>query len=362
MPRGRNLYNSLYQHLVSMPDSQDTPPKFMMTCSALRIQRDAGEARIDMLPRDTRQLCLLEDMRNCAGCDVLMTRPAALRCAVCRVEYYCSLRCQKAHWPEHKQMCGPASKRDRRANEAMQTASRIVWVLYTQRIADATSHTVALDTQDCLLARFKPDAHDKLLTIFLLTKKQVEADAPNTPEANTQQALSATFLDPQKLMVALKAMLRNSMNFDLSNFAQLSGDEYLSETIQDFRNSVIKLHTVVKKATSLNSMLERTRNRTHLFVLITPMQSDWCNLLWFRCLELQANFYNERTLCAELLSEFGHKDRVEYKKELQAKQEELQRLVEHQKAKKRADKQGKKLSREAEARIFWSEAGLAGQD
>ena len=322
MPRGRNLYDSLYQHLVCMPDSEDSAPNFLMTCSAWRMRRDAGEACIDMLPRDLEQICLLEDMRNCAACDVLMARPAAMRCAVCRVEYYCSLRCQRAHWNEHKKMCGSTSKRDRRANEAMQTASRVVWVLYTQRVKPSEgakphmmSKKFALDTRDCLLARFKPDAHDRLLTIVLLTKKQTEIDAPRTPKANTRQVLVATFLEPQKLLVALKTLLRNSLSSELTDALE-GEDEYLRETIQRFRDSVIELHTMVKKSCSTNSMLERARNGTHLFVLITPMQSDWCNLLCFRCMQLQANFNNSTTLCTDLVSVFGEKDGADHEQEV----------------------------------------------
>ena len=359
MPRGRNLYNNLYQHLVSMPDSDDSAPNFLMTCSAWRMQRDAGEGFIDMRPRDTKQLCLLEDMRNCAGCDVLMIRPAAMRCAVCRVEYYCSLRCQKAHWPEHKKMCAAMSKRDRLANEAMQTASRIAWVLYTQRVKGSSPHIIpdkfALDTRDCFLYRFKPAAHDRLLTIVLLTKKQVENDAPRTPVANTRQVLVATFLEPQKLIVALKTLLRNSMSRELME--SLEGeDEYLRDTMQDFRNSVIQLHTLVKKATSTDSMLERTRKQTHLFVLITPMQSDWCNLLCFRCMEMQANFNKSTTLCAELVSKFGLKDRLDHEQEVQDmllangwldNKQVMDILLKNQQPKKRADRGRKKQRKPA---------------
>ena len=347
MPRGRNLYDSLYQHLVCMPDGEDSAPNFLMTCSAWRMRRDAGDACIDMLPRDLKQMCLLEDMRNCAGCDVLMTRPAAMRCAVCRVEYYCSLRCQNKHWPKHKKMCGPISKRDRRLNEAMQTASRVVWVLYTQRVKPTEgaiphmmSKKFALDTRDCLLARFKPDAHDRLLTIVLLTKKQVEIDAPRTPKANKRQVLVATFLEPQKLLVALKTLLRNSLSYELTD-ALKGEDEYLRETIQTFRDSVIQLHTRVKKFSSADSMLERARNGTHLFVLITPIQADWCNILCFRCMQMQANFSNSTTLCTDLVSEFGENDRAEY--------EEHQRTIhlQNQQVKKRAKKRDKKLQKAA---------------
>ena len=347
MPRGRNLYDSLYQHLVCMPDGEDSAPNFLMTCSAWRMRRDAGDACIDMLPRDLKQMCLLEDMRNCAGCDVLMTRPAAMRCAVCRVEYYCSLRCQNKHWPKHKKMCGPISKRDRRLNEAMQTASRVVWVLYTQRVKPTDgaiphmmSKKFALDTRDCLLARFKPDAHDRLLTIVLLTKKQVEIDAPRTPKANKRQVLVATFLEPQKLLVALKSLLRDSLSYELTDALE-GEEEYLREMIQTFRNSVIQLHTMVKKFSSVDSSLERARNGTHLFVLITPMQADWCNMLCFRCMQMQANFSNSTTLCTDLVSEFGESDRAEYEENKQAV------LLQNEQVKKRVKKLDKKMQRAA---------------
>tara|TARA_B110000444_G_scaffold186713_1_gene175941 strand:- start:83 stop:772 length:690 start_codon:yes stop_codon:yes gene_type:complete len=216
-------------------------------------------------------------------------------------------------------VCASISKRDRLANEAVQTASRIAWVLYTQRVKTSTLHMMpqkfALDTRDCLLAKFKPDAHDRLLTLVLLTKKQAVYDAPRTPVANTRQVLVATFLEPQKLMVALKTLLRNSISSEL--IESLKGeDKYLLDTMQDFRNSVVQLHTLVKKATSTDSMLERTRKQTHLFVLITPMQRDWCNLLCFRCMEMQANFNKHTSLCAELVSEFGLKDRVDHEQEV----------------------------------------------
>ena len=52
-------------------------------------------------------------------------------------------------------------------------------------------------------------------------------------------------------------------------------------------------------------------------------------------------------ICAELASEFGHKDRVDYEQELQSKQLELQILIDQQRGKKRADKRGRHLRKAA---------------
>ncbi|MCH9627908.1 MAG: hypothetical protein S4CHLAM2_15560 [Chlamydiales bacterium] len=39
---------------------------------------------------------------KCGACQL---STAALRCAVCHIQKYCNVTCQKAHWPAHKQVC-----------------------------------------------------------------------------------------------------------------------------------------------------------------------------------------------------------------------------------------------------------------
>ncbi len=49
--------------------------------------------------------CVMPDY-TCAGCG---KRAVGLRaCARCRAAYYCSVQCQRVHWPQHKRECRPA--------------------------------------------------------------------------------------------------------------------------------------------------------------------------------------------------------------------------------------------------------------
>lgn len=48
--------------------------------------------------------------RVCAGC--LRTHPGGvrMRCCPCKEVYYCSEKCQRAHWKEHKTVCDRKAK------------------------------------------------------------------------------------------------------------------------------------------------------------------------------------------------------------------------------------------------------------
>lgn len=45
------------------------------------------------------------------GCDTCGTFAVALKvCKRCKIARYCSVKCQSAHWPRHKQTCVPAER------------------------------------------------------------------------------------------------------------------------------------------------------------------------------------------------------------------------------------------------------------
>jgi len=43
-----------------------------------------------------------------AGGDAGAAGAALLRCGACREAAYCTIACQRAHWPAHKRLCAPA--------------------------------------------------------------------------------------------------------------------------------------------------------------------------------------------------------------------------------------------------------------
>ena len=46
-----------------------------------------------------------ERSHQCSGCLKLDCRTQLLQCSACQCVRYCSLGCQKAHWPKHKVLC-----------------------------------------------------------------------------------------------------------------------------------------------------------------------------------------------------------------------------------------------------------------
>lgn len=46
-----------------------------------------------------------QKVRGCANCDKIYDNGLMFKCGRCRVQYYCSVECQKANWSTHKPFC-----------------------------------------------------------------------------------------------------------------------------------------------------------------------------------------------------------------------------------------------------------------
>ena len=46
-----------------------------------------------------------ERSHQCSGCLELDCRKQFLQCSACQSVRYCSVHCQKVHWPKHKLLC-----------------------------------------------------------------------------------------------------------------------------------------------------------------------------------------------------------------------------------------------------------------
>ena len=46
-----------------------------------------------------------EKSHHCSCCLKLYCHTQLLQCSGCQSVWYCSVRCQKAHWPKHKVLC-----------------------------------------------------------------------------------------------------------------------------------------------------------------------------------------------------------------------------------------------------------------
>ena len=46
--------------------------------------------------------------KQCSACG--KTDVELMRCAQCKLTFYCGQDCQKKHWPEHKQLCKETAK------------------------------------------------------------------------------------------------------------------------------------------------------------------------------------------------------------------------------------------------------------
>ena len=82
-----------------------------------------------LLPRQDATFCLVGDTRRCYGCGELFEREALMRCAKCKVAYYCTRACQRRHWAAHRAPClqnQQYPKKWRRMVEACDTAYRML--------------------------------------------------------------------------------------------------------------------------------------------------------------------------------------------------------------------------------------------
>lgn len=61
----------------------------------------------DFNPRDhPEKLKALLDRLSCSECRTCRKKKGVhLRCSGCSVAYYCDIKCQRADWPKHKQIC-----------------------------------------------------------------------------------------------------------------------------------------------------------------------------------------------------------------------------------------------------------------
>lgn len=264
MPRGRNLFLSLRDKLMTSFDQREDA--CVWTAASLgRVSFetcDFGFYKAETRKKNENDVDLVEDMRSCEGCGGLIARSAALRCGVCRIAYYCSNNCQKTHWSHHKKTCRKIIKSERQSREACKTAMRVVWSLYCAQIreknGDVIQHAFSIDDENCILNTNKPESHSKYLTVMLMTRGDEFTD-----EIGTQKTIKIQLLDPARLLVFLKKALRRSMDKQIMQMVKVSKAE---ENAKNFRNTLIKLHNVVKKWN------EATHSgKCKHFVVIMPM-------------------------------------------------------------------------------------------
>lgn len=263
MPRGRKLFLSLHDKLMTSYDQREDACAW--TAAAL-ARASAETCDLELLFTQVRNESdndtdLVENMRSCEGCLMLITRSAALRCGVCRIAYYCSHKCHKTHWSLHKKTCQKITKDERHAREAHRTAMRVVWSLYTAQIQSSYGvipYAFSIDDNNCILNTKKPKSHSKYLTVMLMTR----GDEVIT-ENGKQKSISIKLLDPAKLLVFLKNTLRQTMAKQTVHMIEASQAE---DNARNFRDTLIKLHTNVKQ------LHEKTHSGDYKhFIVITPM-------------------------------------------------------------------------------------------
>lgn len=264
MPRGRNLFLSLRDKLMTSFDQREDACLW----TAATLDRLSSETcDLELHKAETRRqhkndVDLVEDLRTCEGCNIMIARSAALRCGVCRVAYYCSNNCQKTHWSHHNKTCRKIIKSERQIREACKTAMRVVWSLYCAQIrgqnGDVIQHAFSIDDENCILNKNKPKSHSKYLTVMLMTRGDEITD-----EIGTHKTIKIQLLNPSKLLVFLKDALRHTLNKQTMQMVQVSKAE---ENAKKFRNTLIKLHNVIKKWN------EATHSGQYKhFVVIIPM-------------------------------------------------------------------------------------------
>ena len=268
MPRGRDLFRSMYNRLMAEPveiEGKVTPIEYAIQ----RIMYQAGDDQFTIQPRESHGVCLIKDMRNCARCGGLVRRSVAMRCGACRTAYYCSADCHRTHWPEHKLQCRHKPGKNQRRNlEANDTASRIMWACYCTPLPHFGPFCFEMDGTDSHMARTKPESQSKHMTVVLMTRDE------------KWKGVCVTYIDPTKLVGVLKDILRWTVQPEcekLSITAQGYGKGY-GKFIKLYRDAIIELHREVKKM-----IRESGPDRSHSFMIITPLQNKY---LWFKIFSL----------------------------------------------------------------------------
>ena len=179
MPRGHSLFDRVYRRLSGQSIEENGPVDVAGGEMLIKMLAN-GEACPDgenirclRVPREDVRHSSVEMMRNCALCDGAILRDKALRCGLCKCQYYCCLNCQKVAWKTHqedcKKICALAKdtrKFFRRKTEAMQTVRRLLWGLNCKdgdRLDEKTWHNVANRRPERSMVAGHPDAPLTLL-------------------------------------------------------------------------------------------------------------------------------------------------------------------------------------------------------
>ena len=174
MPRGRSLFDRVYRRLSGQSAAANGPVDVAGGEMLIKMLAN-GEACPDgenirclRVPREDVRHSSVEMMRNCALCDGAILRNHALRCGLCKCQYYCCLHCQKLAWKGHREDCKRicALEKDtqkffRRKTEAMQTIRRLLWGLNCKdgdRLDDKTWQNVVNRRPEQSLVAGHPDA------------------------------------------------------------------------------------------------------------------------------------------------------------------------------------------------------------
>ena len=174
MPRGRSLFDRVYRRLSGQSAAANGPVDVAGGEMLIKMLAN-GEACPDgenirclRVPREDVRYSSVEMMRNCALCDGAILRNHALRCGLCKCQYYCCLHCQKLAWKGHREDCKRicALEKDtqkffRRKTEAMQTIRRLLWGLNCKdgdRLDDKTWQNVVNRRPEQSLVAGHPDA------------------------------------------------------------------------------------------------------------------------------------------------------------------------------------------------------------